>query len=214
MWLLPEFSVVLGTCAFSAMSLLSALLYKDISSTLHKLSQSAAVLGLSGLFISQGSITGVFSWDPAYSTLLWMSMVSLGAALASVVGLNVYLAAVKRRMMLASTLGGTITLPSASTSVLVIASSENTEGTVSIASPYTRLSEPLLLLPVSARSAFSDKHCDLSRESERRRHRYRRPLRLACPGLASHKGDAAVWAGYPNHALTILSPERLGLLLR
>jgi hypothetical protein len=140
MWLLPEFSVVLGTCAFSAMSLLSALLYKDISSTLHKLSQSAAVLGLSGLFISQGFITGVFSWDPAYSTLLWMSMVSLGAALASVVGLNVYLAAVKRRMMLASTLGGTITLPSASTSVLVIASSENTEGTVSIASPYTRIS--------------------------------------------------------------------------
>jgi Na+/H+ antiporter NhaD/arsenite permease-like protein len=139
MGLLPEFSVVLGTCAFSAMSLLSAQLYKDISSTLHKLSQGTAFLGISALLISQGFITGVFSWDPAYSTLFWMSIASLGAALASVVGLNVYLAAVKRRIMLASTLGGTITLLSASTSVLVIASSENTERTVSTASPYTRL---------------------------------------------------------------------------
>jgi hypothetical protein len=139
MGLLPEFSVVLGTCAFSAMSLLSALLYKDISSTLHKLSQGTAVLGLSGLLIGQGFITGVFSWDTAYSTLLWMSIASLGAALASMVGLNVYLAAVKRRIILASTLGGTITLPSASTSALLIASSENTEGAVNDASAHIRL---------------------------------------------------------------------------
>ena len=135
MRLLPEFSDGLGTGAFSATSLHRLPIYKDLRSSSHKLIQGVAASGLAGLFIGQGFITsGAFSWDPTGLALLWTSIVSLGAAVASVVGLNVYLAALRQRTMLASTLGDSITFPSAYSSTPFNGSSENTGGTISTVS--------------------------------------------------------------------------------
>src|SRR5438093_256784 len=69
MGLLPEFFMLLGIDIFLAMSLLSALLDKELPSTLQYLFQGAAIIGLGQLFINQGYVnTGVFGQTPTDPT--------------------------------------------------------------------------------------------------------------------------------------------------
>ncbi len=132
MGLLPEFFMLLGIDIFLAMSLLSALLDNELPSTLQYLFQGAAVIGLGQLFINQGYVnTGVFGQTPADTTRFWISIVYLGASLANVVGLNLYIGFVRRRITLATTFSGTVTVPTVMTSLFFVTSFVGSGGDVS-----------------------------------------------------------------------------------
>ena len=112
MGLLPEFLLLPGIDIFLAMSLISALLDDDMPSSLQYLFQGAAVGGLGLLFMSQRLIdTGILGRDPTDITRFWPSVVYLASAVSNVIGLNVYLAAVRRKIALASIFSGTVTVP-------------------------------------------------------------------------------------------------------
>ncbi len=124
--------MLLGIDIFLAMSLLSALLDTDIPSSVQWLFQGAAVMGLGQLFVSQGFITsGVFAKDPTDPTRFWIAVLYLAAAISNVIGLNVYLAAVRRKMTLASTFSGTVTVPTLMTSAFFLSSFVSAGGNVS-----------------------------------------------------------------------------------
>lgn len=124
--------MLLGIDIFLAMSLLSALMDDDLPSTVQYLFQGAAVLGLGQLFISQGFITsGIFARDPSDPTRFWISVIYLASAVSNVIGLNIYLAAVRRKMALASTFSGTVTVPTVMTSAFFLSSFVGTGGEVS-----------------------------------------------------------------------------------
>jgi len=125
--------MLLGIDIFSAMSLVSALLDKDIPSSAQWLFQGAAAMGLGQLFISQGFITGgVFTRDPTDPTRVWISVIYLAAAISNVVGLNVYLGTIRRKLILASMFGGTVTVPTVMTSAFFISSFVTSSGDVNI----------------------------------------------------------------------------------
>ncbi len=132
MGLLPEFFVLLGIIIFLAMSLLSALLDDDMPSLFQYLFQGAAIVGLGLLFMSQGFInTGIFGRDPTDVTRFWLSVVYLTAAVSNVIGLNLYLAAVRRKIALASIFSGTVTAPICMISALFVSSFLGSGGEVS-----------------------------------------------------------------------------------
>ena len=132
MGLLPEFFMLLGIDIFLAMSLLSALLDKELPSTLQYLFQGAAIIGLGQLFINQGYVnTGVFGQTPTDPTRFWISIVYLSASLANVTGLNLYLGFVRRRITLATTFSGTVTVPTVMTSLFFVTSFVGSGGDVS-----------------------------------------------------------------------------------
>ncbi len=123
MGLLPEFFMILGIDIFLAMSLLSALLDDDLPSSLQYLFQGAAVLGLGQLFMNEGLINGgIFGRDPTDPTRFWISVIYLASAVSNVIGLNVYLVAVRRKMTLASAFSGAVTVPTLITSAFFITS--------------------------------------------------------------------------------------------
>jgi hypothetical protein len=133
MGLLPEFFMLLGIDIFLAMSLLSVLLDNDFPRKLQYLFQGAAFIGLGQLFISQGFINGgVFGRDPTDPTRFWVSIVYLSAAASSVVGSNIYLGFVRRRIALATAFSGTVTIPTVMTSLFFIYSFIDTSGDVAL----------------------------------------------------------------------------------
>jgi len=145
MGLVPEFFMLLGVGIFLAMSLLSALLDDDMPSSLQYLFQGAAIVGLGLLFMSQGFInTGILGRDPTDITRFWLSVVYLTSAVSSVIGLNVYLAAVRRKISLASIFSGTVTGPILMISALFVSSFLGSGGEVSF-TPAT-----IMMLAVAA----------------------------------------------------------------
>ena len=131
MGLLPEFFMMLGIDIFLAMSLLTALLDNDFPQSLQYLFQGGAILGLGQLFISQGFITnGIFTRDPGDATRFWISVVYLVSALSNVIGLNIYLGFIRRRVALATTFSGTVTVPTVMTSLFFVSSFIDTGGNV------------------------------------------------------------------------------------
>src|SRR6266705_2322013 len=139
MGLVPEFFVLLGIDIFLCMSLLSAFLEDDLPSRLQYLFQIAAIVGLGELLISQGFVD---------LTRFWVSFVYLASALSSVVGLNAYLAVVRRRMDMASTFSGTITVPTLMISAVFVSSFLGSGGEV-VLSPAAILTLSVLVFVTS-----------------------------------------------------------------
>jgi hypothetical protein len=134
MGLLPEFFVVLGIGIFLAMSLLTALLVDELPSTAQYIFQGSALLGLGQLLLSRGFVnSGVFTKDPVDPTRFWVSVVYLSTAIFAVLGLNAYLGIVRRKMALATTFAGTVTVPTMMVSVFFVASFLSTGGNVTTA---------------------------------------------------------------------------------
>ncbi len=139
MGLVPEFFVLLGIDIFLCMSLLSAFLEDDLPSRLQYLFQIAAIVGLGELLISQGFVD---------LTRFWVSFVYLASGLSSVVGLNAYLAVVRRRMDIASTFSGTITVPTLMISAIFVSSFLGSGGEV-VLSPTAILTLSVLVFVTS-----------------------------------------------------------------
>ena len=139
MGLVPEFFVFLGIVIFLAMSLLSALLDRDLPSRLQYMFQIAGILGLGELLMSQGLVN---------VTRFWVGIVYLASALSSVVGLNVYLWVPRRRMDMASTFSETVTVPILMISAVFIYSFLGNGGEVSF-SPAAIVTLAVLVLVTS-----------------------------------------------------------------
>jgi hypothetical protein len=118
MGLLPEFFTLLGIEIFAAMSLVSVLLDRDIPSSVRWLFQGAAGLGLGQLVVTEGFGTS----SVIDASRFWISIFYLTLSVCSVAGLNVYLAAVRRKTAIASAFSGTITTPMVVVSVLFVSS--------------------------------------------------------------------------------------------
>jgi hypothetical protein len=118
MGLLPEFFTLLGIEIFAAMSLVSVLLDRDIASSVQWLFQGAAGLGLGQLVVTEGFGTS----SVIDASRFWISIFYLILSVCSAAGLNVYLAAVRRKTAIASVFSGTITTPTVSVSVLFVSS--------------------------------------------------------------------------------------------
>ena len=139
MGLVPEFFVFLGIVIFLAMSLLSALLDRDLPSLLQYFFQIAAIVGFGELLMSQGLVD---------LTRFWVGIVYLASALSSVVGLNVYLWVPRRRMDMASTFSETVTVPILMISAVFIYSFLGNDGEVSF-SPAALVTLAVLVLVTS-----------------------------------------------------------------
>ena len=139
MGLVPEFFVFLGIVIFLAMSLLSALLDRDLPSRLQYFFQIAAIVGFGELLMSQGLVD---------LTRFWVGIVYLASALSSVVGLNVYLWVPRRRMDMASTFSETVTVPILMISAVFIYSFIGNGGEVSF-SPAALVTLAVLVLVTS-----------------------------------------------------------------
>src|SRR5438309_12098383 len=98
------------------MSLGSVLLDRDIPSSARWLCQGAAGLGLGRLVVTEGFGTS----SVLDASRFWISIFYLTLSVCSVAGLNVYLAAVRRKMAIASVFSGTITTPTVSVSALSV----------------------------------------------------------------------------------------------
>ncbi len=131
MGLLPEFFVLLGISIFLAMSLLTALLHDELPSKVQYLFQSAALVGLGVLLMSRGFVnSGVLTKDAADPTRFWISVVYLSSALFAVLGLNAHLGIVRRKMALAITFAGTVTVPIMMVSAFFVTSFLSTSSNV------------------------------------------------------------------------------------
>jgi hypothetical protein len=113
MALAPEFFVLLGINIFLAVSIISALLDRDLPSVLRYLFQGAAGVGIVELLLSQG-LTG--------ATRVWAGIVYLAFALSSMVGMNIRLAIVRRGTNIASIFSQMITVPIVMISALFLSS--------------------------------------------------------------------------------------------
>ena len=126
MGLFPEFFVLLGIVIFLAMSLLSFLLQDHLPSLFQYVFQIAGGGGFGVLFLNQGL-------PPTDPTHFSISVGYLACALSSVLGLNVYLLLVRKKMAVASTFSGTVTMPILMISALLISSYLGNAGEVSVA---------------------------------------------------------------------------------
>lgn len=118
MGLLPEFFTLLGIEIFAALSLLSALLGRDVPSPARWLFQGAAAGGLGQLVYTEGfSSGGVID-----ASRFWISVFYLTVSVCSVAGLNIYLVAVPKKFSLASVFAGAITAPAVILSGLFVTS--------------------------------------------------------------------------------------------
>ncbi|OLE68774.1 hypothetical protein AUF78_14440 [archaeon 13_1_20CM_2_51_12] len=141
--------IVLGIIIFLAMSLLIALFDFDMPSLFPYLFQGAAIIGLVQLFMSQSFInTGILSRAATDATRLSLSIVYLTSAVSTVVGLNVYLAVVRRKMALASAFSGALTMPIFTISALFVSSFIGSGGEV-VFSPVTFVIVAVLMLVVN-----------------------------------------------------------------
>ncbi len=123
--------MLLGINIFLAMSLLTSLLDDELPSTAQYLFQGAALVGLGQLFISRGFVdSGVFTKDPADPTRFWISVVYLSSAIFTVLELNAYLGIISRKMALAPTFAGTVTVPIMMVSAFFVTSFLSTSGNV------------------------------------------------------------------------------------
>jgi hypothetical protein len=111
--LAPEFFVLLGVSIFLAASIVSALLDRYLPSILQYLFQVAAGAGLLELLLGQG-LNG--------PTRVWAGIVYLAFALSSLVGVNIRLAIVRRRMNIASVFSQMLTVPVVMISALLLSS--------------------------------------------------------------------------------------------
>jgi len=111
--LAPEFFVLLGIDIFIAISVICALLDRHLPSILQYLFQGAAGVGLGELLLSQ---------ELALSTRVWTGIVYLAFALSSLVGVNIRLAIVHRRMNIASIFSQMVTVPVVMVSALFLSS--------------------------------------------------------------------------------------------
>ena len=118
MGLLPEFFTLLGIEIFVAMSFVSVVLDRDIPSSAQWLFQGAAGLGLGQLVVTEGFGTS----SVIDASRFWISIFYLTLSVCSVAGLNVYVAAVRRKTAIASVFSGTITAPTVSVSALFVSS--------------------------------------------------------------------------------------------
>jgi len=141
--------IVLGIIIFLAMSLLIALFDFDMPSLFPYLFQGVAIIGLVQLFMSQTFInTGILSRAANDGTRLSLSVVYLTSAVSTVVGLNVYLAVVRRKMALASVFSGALTMPIFTISALFASSFIGSGGEV-VLSPVTFVIVAVLILVVN-----------------------------------------------------------------
>lgn len=136
MGLAPEFFILIGIDLFLGTSVISALLDRNLPSMFQYLLQVAGLLGLAQLFLGAGFLGNVVRGDPSGQLRFWLSAVYLGAAVVCVTGLNVYLAVVKRRLEVAATLTGTVTVPAAIVSLFLVYSYASAGGDVAF-SPAT-----------------------------------------------------------------------------
>ncbi len=127
MGLAPEFFVLLGIDIFLGMSLLCALLDRDFPSRLQYLFQAAGLVGLAELFLNMGT-SGRGLSDPIR---FWINIIYLSTALATIIGLDIYLAAIKRKLTLATTFTGAVTVPAVMISVFFVYSYTMSGGDVS-----------------------------------------------------------------------------------
>ncbi len=104
--LLPEFFAFLGVDVFVAMSLLTCLLDDHFPKTLPYVFQAAAIGGYVHILISREFFT-VFGNYMRF----WYCFLYLAVALANVIALNVYLAAIKKQWNLAKIFSGTVVFP-------------------------------------------------------------------------------------------------------
>jgi hypothetical protein len=111
--LAPEFFVLLGVSIFLVASIVSALLDRYLPSILQYLFQLAAGAGLGELLLGQG-LNG--------PTRVWAGIVYLALALSSLVGMNIRLAIVRRRMNIASIFSQMLTVPVVMISALLLSS--------------------------------------------------------------------------------------------
>jgi len=131
------------------MSLLIALFDLDMPSWLPYLLHGAAIIGLVQLFMSQAFINaGILSRAATDGTRLSLSVVYLTSAVSTVVGLNVYLAVVRRKMALASVFSGALTMPIFTISALFASSFIGSGGEV-VLSPAMLVIVAVLMLVVN-----------------------------------------------------------------
>jgi len=131
------------------MSLLIALFDFHMPSLFPYLFQGAAIIGLAQLFMTQGFISaGILSRAATDSTRLSLSVVYLTSAVSTVVGLNVYLGVVRRKMALASAFSGALTMPIFTISALFASSFIGSGGEV-VLSPVTFVIVAVLMLVVN-----------------------------------------------------------------
>ena len=113
MALAPEFFVLLGISIFLALSVITALLDRLLTSILQYLFQAAAGAGLGELLLSQ---------ELTASTRVWAGIIYLAFALSSLVGVNIRLAIVRRSMNIASIFSQMMTVPVVMVSALFLSS--------------------------------------------------------------------------------------------
>ena len=131
------------------MSLLIALFDFDMPSLFPYLFQGAAIIGLAQLFMTQGFINaGILSRAATDGTRFSLSVVYLTSAVSTVVGLNVYLAVVRRKMALASVFSGALTMPIFTISALFASSFIGSGGEV-VLSPAMLVIVAVLMLVVN-----------------------------------------------------------------
>lgn len=113
MALAPEFFVVLGIDIFLAVSIVSAILDRQLSSILQYLFQGAAGGGLAELLFGEGLTA---------SARVWAGIIYLALALSSLVGVNIRLAIVRRRTSIAPIFSQMMTVPVIMVSALFLSS--------------------------------------------------------------------------------------------
>ena len=111
MALAPEFFILLGIDIFLAESIICYLLARQLSSILQYLFQGAAIGGLADLLLGQGQLP---------TTRVWAGIIYLAFALSSLVGVNIRLAIVRRKMSLAPIFSLMLTVPVVMVSALFL----------------------------------------------------------------------------------------------
>lgn len=112
----PEFFALLGTDLFLALSLLTCLLDNRFPKAIPYIYQAAALVGFGHLLASRDLLGGFGEY-----TRFWYCLFYLTVALANIVGVNVYLAAIKRQYKIARLWSGIVTFPSMMISIFFVA---------------------------------------------------------------------------------------------
>jgi ABC-type tungstate transport system substrate-binding protein len=113
--MLPEFFAFLGVDFFVVTSLATCLLEDDFPKGMPYLLQAAAIGGYVHILISK-EFLAVFADQMRF----WYCFLYLAVALANIIALNVYLAAVKKRWNLAKIFSGIVAFPALGVSVFFI----------------------------------------------------------------------------------------------
>ncbi|HZY47061.1 MAG TPA: hypothetical protein VFE96_04615 [Candidatus Bathyarchaeia archaeon] len=128
MGLAPEFFTILGIVIFLAVSLLSALLENNVPRILQYLFQVAAAVGLGTLLFGQFVNDGPSSSTIISPTRVWIGVLYLSSAVSSLVGLNAYLATIRRPTAKSSILSGFVTAPTLVISLVLVSTFLGTSG--------------------------------------------------------------------------------------